>query len=432
MFKYCKLTFGSFFIKCVFYKNILSFRKLNYFKTITFVIIHKNTLIMISKNILKSLSMAMLALTIFSCTKKSSDPEPNNSTNNSNTNVTFLKVGTVSRYHYTSLFDDDTLKTVVEEEIAKDTFLIRNYSPITTIIPRQYMVLSNNVLSLSTRLRDKNYYQVVCKFGQPVGTTWDVYRNGVFSYKATIDSLNARVVTEAGIYNDGVKVKIVSGSSISYQYYSPSAGILGLKNSSFNLKSHSTGSLSSNAPVKVPGITYGNFNFLKVGNYWKYSLSNVFSSSIDSIRLDILSKDSRNVFKVKVYIESTKSTVYQYWFEDNGYLMVYMDGETVLNADPIYVTPSKAKVGQGWSGYDGSTSYIYKIKSVSENASSTKYGTLPCLAIDVSSGFFSSQTNHWNVDKGQINATGLSSQDLVNSNARQNKESGTILPGFID
>ena len=387
---------------------------------------------MISKNILKSLSMAMLALTIFSCSKKSSDPEPNNTTNNSNTKVTFLKVGTVSRYHYTSLFDDDTLKTVVEEEIAKDTFLIRNYSPITTIIPRQYMVLSNNVLSLSTRLRDKNYYQVVCKFGQPVGTTWDVYRNGVFSYKATIDSLNARVVTEAGIYNDGVKVKIVAGSSISYQYYSPSAGILGLKNSSFNLKSHSTGSVSSNAPVKVPGITYGNFNFLKVGNYWKYSLSDIFSNDVDSIRLDILSKDSKNIFKVKVYQQSTNSTVYQYWFEDNGYLMVYMDGESVLNADPIYVDPSKIKVGQGWSGYDGSTSYIYKIESLSEDVTSTKYGSLPCLAINVSSGFFSSQTNYWHTDKGQVAANGFSSQDLVYSNVRKNTESRTISPGFIE
>src|SRR5688572_19732399 len=85
------------------------------------------------------LALAFISI-LFSCGKDDdSDPNPSQQT------PTFLKVGT----KYTMYVDDgfwnqDTLKTVVDKQLATDTFLIRNYSETIATAYTQYWVLKDN------------------------------------------------------------------------------------------------------------------------------------------------------------------------------------------------------------------------------------------------------------------------------------------------
>lgn len=129
------------------------------------------------------LFLACTGLVIFfsSCKKSDSDPSPGGGSDGTSVEVTFLKVGATSTYAESSFFYDDTIYTVVDKEVAKDTFLIRNYTSIPTVGASQYLALTNDVLSYSYRLRDQNSYQILCKFNKPVGTSWTASRNGTLA-----------------------------------------------------------------------------------------------------------------------------------------------------------------------------------------------------------------------------------------------------------
>lgn len=374
------------------------------------------------------------SLALISC-KKSDDPAPspsNPGTGPNSGDITFLRVGATSTYDMNTFFGSDTVYSVVEQEVAKDTFLIRNYSASTIVGPSQYLTLTNNTLYTSYRLRDKAGYEALCKFDKPVGTSWSVYRNGTLYYTATIDSLNAKIMTGKGLVTDAIKVKLVTASnSTSYQYYSRTIGVLGLgtNSSAYFLKDYTTSNAASTAPSQLPAITFGNLPFLTVGNYWNYSYDS-FSAS-DSLKLTVVSKDANNIYKMKIRFKSQPADIIEYWYEDNGYLMAYQTGETLYKADAIYMKPSAAAVNYGWVGYSGTTAFVYRISSLNETATSTRYGSLPCMAIDVYSGLFSSQVNYWNADKGEVyvDGGGIITQDLVNSNVRQSSDEKIFIAG---
>ena len=125
----------------------------------------------------------------------------------------------------------------------------------------------------------------------------------------------------------------------------------------------------------------------------------------------------KNIYKVKLTYDGDVS--YLYWYEDRGLLMVYEDGEEIEEADPVYETLSQAKVGHGWvSPASTGTVFIYRVTALNETMD-TYFGELPCMAIDVSNGLFSSQTNYWNQNKGNVLVSGLVSRDLTGSNARR-------------
>lgn len=379
----------------------------------------------------------VFSLAFLSCKKKSDDPAPNSNGGGSggpnNTNITFLRVGATSTYNMTSFLGDDTIYSVVAEEVAKDTFLIRNTSSSNFVSPSQYLAFTNNTLSASYRLRDKSAYEILCKFDQPVGTSWSIMRNGALYYNASIDSIDCKIMTGKGFITDAVKVKIVTASNAtSYQYYSRTAGVLGAgtNTTALFLKTYTTSNTASTAPAQTPAITFGNLPFLTVGNYWNYSYES-FSSSSDSLKLTVVSKDAQNIYKMKIRIKSSATDIIEYWYEDNGYLKAYQVGETIYNADAIYLKPAAAAVNYGWVGISGSTYFVYKITSLNENATSTKFGTQSCMAITVTSGLFNSQINYWNADKGEVyvNGGGLITQDLVNSNLRTSSEERPIIVG---
>jgi len=375
----------------------------------------------------------------FACNKKKDNPSPSNSNSNNgnvgNVTVTFLKEGAHYTYDYSSFFGSDTVGTFVEKQLAQDTFLVRSYTAIEGIYPTQYYVLHHDELSTSFRLRDAASYQVLCKFNKPVGTSW-TFTSGSYVYTCTIDSLNARVITGQGVVTDAVKVKLtLNGTSqTSYNYYSPTVGILGTGNygssASMQLKKYTLGTTAGTTPPsKLPAITFGSFPFMKVGNYWRYDVSTL--TGTDVLKVQINSKTSQGVYNVSLTYESDNSTSTEYWFEDNGYLMVYESGETILKADPIYMAPSAAKAGYGWTGLTSSgSSFIYKIADLNATASSTAFGSLSCMQIDVSDGLFSSQSNYWNATKGQVSIDGLLSMDAIQSNAKSGNQKHEFIPGF--
>ncbi len=374
---------------------------------------------------------------IVSC-KKGNDPAPSNNSNNggnnggSNDGVTFLKVGTSHTYLYTGFFGG-TVVAKVEQEVGKDTFMVRNSSEdVTTIYPTVYYVLKNGNLYSSFRHRDPSNYFIRCKFNVPVGTTWSGTENGT-AFSCTIDSLNATVYTGKGLVKDAVKVKIVRSNETVYNYYSPTVGLIGSgsyeTDAEVQLQDYTISTLPSNGAVYP--ITFGDFAFMKVGNKWRYS-EVILGGEEDFVNISIESKlPNANIYKVKITYESDPSkTAYQYWYEDNGLLMVYEEGENLFNADPIYMNESVAKVGYGWTGRTGlNTIYIYKIAEL--NSTQTSYwGDLLTEAIDVSNGLFSAQTNYWNKDKGNVSVSGLLYRDVVSTNVRKGSENRIVIPGI--
>jgi hypothetical protein len=376
---------------------------------------------------MKSLISRLLALAalcvivlISSCSSDDEDPQPA-------TEVTFLKVGT----KYTMYYDDgfwnvDSLYTEVSKQLATDTFLVRNSSPSIAVAGTQYWVLKDNNFYTSIRLRDPNTYQIECKFNQPVGTTWNVTKNGV-SYVYTIEELNATVTTGDGPVTDAIKIKITSGNQSASQYISPTVGILGSGSVNEDVVAKLIHyKVGTTAPVtkSLPKITFGNFPFLKVNNYWDYVESN-FVSEVNVTTLVESKLPSSNIYKVKVTYDGTSA--YSYWYEDAGMLMVYEEGEEVVEADPIYMSTAIAEVGYGWAGLTSTNSmFIYTVEEIGESYN-TYFGQLPCVAISVSNGFLSSQTNYWNQNKGNVLVSGFVSRDVVDSNAKEKKKM-SILP----
>lgn len=353
------------------------------------------------------------------CKKSSSDPQPSGSNSNS-VNVTFLKVGASSIYNYKDFAYTDTIYSVVEKEIAQDTFLVRNYTSIPYIVPSEYFVLSGNTLSYSYRMRDPGSYQILCKFNQPVGTTWTALQDNVINYTATIDSVNAVVPSGIGMLTNVVKVKYVDAyGNTTYQYFSPTVGIIGVgySTATLYLKKNTTGTTVSNAPSKMPAITFGNFPFLTVGNIWKYALQE--GGIADTLVVTVASKNAQNIYTINLLDQASGTPVINYWYEDNGYLVAYQTGEQIVQGDPIYENPSIAKLNDGWVGLSGSTTYCYRITSLDSNTTSAQYGLQACMAINVNSGLLSNQTNYWNASKGEVHVDGISfTQDLYNSNVR--------------
>jgi hypothetical protein len=364
-----------------------------------------------------ALPMCALCVTLFSCSSDN-DPKP------ADVSVTFLKVGTqYTMYFNDGFFFDDTVETFVESQVGVDTFLVRNYSETISVAPTQYWVLHNNNFYTSYRLRDADMYQLECKFGQPVGTSWSVVKNGV-QYTYSIDALDVPITTGDGVVNDAIKIKIkTTGSSEIYQYVSPTVGMLGdgsLDDAAATAKIvHYTIGTTSSSNVHVPAISYGNFPFLAVGKYWKYTEYDFGGNEI-AVELKIESKLSgKNIYKAKLTYDGEVS--YSYWYEDRGLLMVYDEGEHVEQADPIYEDAAQAEVGHGWVGLSPTgTVFIYEVMALDE-VTDTYFGELPCMTIDVGSGLFSTQTNYWNQNKGNVLVSGFVSREVTESNARRRR-----------
>lgn len=331
-----------------------------------------------------------------------------------------MKVGTSYTYYFDDgLFNADTIRTVVEKQLATDTFLVRHTSPTIAVVNTQYWVVKDNNFYSSIRLRDPSTYSLECKFGQPVGTTWDVVKNKV-PYKHSIEAVDVTVTTGDGEIKDAVKVKMrAANGQEAFQYFSPTVGLLGngsiSEKVSMKLVHYKVGTVE---PVKgnTPRITFGGFPFMAVGKYWDYTENSIFESDV-AVNISIDSKSAQNIYKVTVTYDETPSS--QYWFEDNGMLMVYDEGETYLNADPIYMKESIATEGYGWGSLTPTGKvFIYTVDAVSEVAD-TYFGELPCMQISVTDGLFSSQVNYWNAAKGNVLVSGMVSREVVDSNARK-------------
>ena len=359
--------------------------------------------------------LLLASASLFSCSKDEDvDPTPEE------TKLGFMKVGTSYTYYYNDgLFNADTVRTVVEKQLATDTFLVRHTSPTVAVANTQYWVVKDNNFYSSIRLRDPSTYSLECKFGQPVGTTWDVVKNKV-PYTHSIEAVNVTVTTGDGEVKDAVKIKMrAANGQEAFQYFSPTVGLLG------------NGSISENVTMKLvhykvgttepvegntPRITYGSFPFMTVGKFWYYTESSIFGNDVD-VSISIDSKSPQNIYKVKVTYDGTPSS--QYWFEDNGMLMVYDEGETYLNADPIYMKETIATEGYGWGSLTPTGKFfIYTIEAVSE-VSDTYFGELPCMQISVTDGLFTSQVNYWNAAKGNVLVSGMVSREVLDSNARK-------------
>jgi hypothetical protein len=52
------------------------------------------------------------------------------------------------------------------------------------------------------------------------------------------------------------------------------------------------------------------------------------------------------------------------------------------------------------------------------------------MQIDVSNGVFSSQSNYWNANKGQVSIDGLQTMDAIESNAKSGSQKHEYIPGF--
>lgn len=364
-------------------------------------------------------AMLLLAGAALSSCSKDDDAKPTSE----ETKLGFMKVGTRYTYYYDDgLFNADTVKTIVEKQLATDTFLVRHTSPSIAVANTQYWVVKDNGFYSSIRLRDPSTYSLECKFGQPVGTTWNVVKNKV-PYTYTIEAVNTTVTTGDGEVKDAIKVKMsAANGQTSFQYFSPTVGLLG--NGSIDEKVTMKTvhyKVGTTEPVEgnTPRITYGNFPFMAVGKNWVYTESSIFGNDAN-VSLSIDSKSAKNIYTVTVTYNGTPSN--QYWFEDNGMLMVYDQGETYLNADPIYMKESIATEGYGWGSLTSTGTYfIYKVDAVSE-VTDSYFGELPCMQISVTDGLFSSQVNYWNAAKGNVLVTGLVSREVIDSNARKQSQ----------
>lgn len=369
----------------------------------------------------------VFGLCLILCSCNSDDPEPGSGT--FDVDVTFLKVGAKATFFYNDgWFNVDSLYLQVEKQLAPDTFLVRYSSETIAVSPTQYWVLKDNNLYMSIRLRDPDTYWLECQFGKGKGTTWNVTKLGI-PYTYSIEDINTTVKIKNREITDAVKVKIVSPTGqTSFQYYSPSEGILGngsIDEDVLMKPVHVTAGTTNTTSNTIPSISFGSFPFMAVGKYWNYQEYSLFGDPI-SVKLSIESKQSdKNIYKVKLTYDTDIS--YQYWYEDNGLLMAFEEGENYLNADPLYMDEAKATIGYGWGSYTSSKKfYIYKIANKNQSVS-TYFGTLSCLAVSVSDGMFE-QTNYWTKNKGNVLVDGWVEREVVASNARRADSSPLIGP----
>jgi len=343
----------------------------------------------------------LFSITLFSSCKKDDPVAPIQVDN-----PAFLKAGTNLYFISDSYAFSDTLNISIKEEIGVDTFLVRFISESYDFHPTQYWVIDNGVLKSSFRLRDPDSYITECKFGYPVGTTWNADRSG-YIYKYTIESVDETFQYYGGELNDVIKIKVEDsfGTVSYYAYYSPQIGPLGdgefETDGDMYIVNHEIGTASATT-TKIPAQTFGNLPFLKVGNTWNFTEYGMLET--ESFDVEITSVSANNIYTVKYSYPSANST--QYWFEDNGYLMAYEEGETTIQADPLFQIVDDAVVGYGWSNMKKDKSFfIYKIGE-KDTQFETYAGDIDCMSIDVSSGFFSFQTNYWNNEKGFIGTEG--------------------------
>ncbi|MEN7547574.1 hypothetical protein AAG747_06635 [Rapidithrix thailandica] len=376
--------------------------------------------------------LTILSFAIWGCSSGSEDssnpdpkPIPDPDPEVPEVAISFLKEGTEYMYDYNNGLEVLPINMVVEKQLSKDTFLVRNYTETPYVNPTIYWVLKDNMWYSSYRLRDPDFYQVECKFGQPVGTSWTVTR-GIYTSTYTIEAVDVTVKTGKGDVEDAIKLKIKDPfGDIEYSYVSPTVGPIGNGDydpeggeSSLQLKDYTLGSLSKDENV-LPAITFGDFPFMKVGAYWKFSAEDI-SGKKSVYTQEIIGKvDGKNIYKVK--LTNAEETVYSNWYEDNGLLMSYEEGETLVQADPIYMDASVAKPEYGWTGTakNGSV-FIYRIAEMNRKTN-TFFGELPCMLIDVTN-FNTWQTNYWNQEKGHLSIDGIFlTSEVVSSNAKMEK-----------
>ena len=371
------------------------------------------------KTILSSLSIVFIS-GLLSCGGDSPGPV--------SAKQSYLKVGARYSFYYDDgFFNTDSIVTEIVDQLAPDTFLIKNTSETINVYPTQYWVLKNDALYSSFRLRDKSSYVIECKYGKPVGTSWTVKQAGV-TYKYSISAINVEVTTGEGVVSDAIEVKKVGNGQTVIQYFSPTVGPLGSGSvddpeAVMKLYYYKSGTTDQTSKT-IPPISFGNFNFMTVGKYWTYKQTD-FIGNESTIQVLIESKQTdKNIYKVKLTGDATE---YEYWFEDNGYLMSYEAGEEIDEADPIYINETKAALNDGWTGLTTSGTYfIYKISTLNQTTSSY-FGNIACMGIDVTDGLFGFQTNYWNKNKGQVLVEGLSSLEVTDSNARKGKSIPQLL-----
>jgi hypothetical protein len=348
----------------------------------------------------KTLILMVFVLCTLSC-EDSNDPKPST--------IPFLMVGASYTYYLDGI---DTIKTVVEKQLAADTFLVRTYSKTVDVLPTQYWVLKDSIFYSSIRLRDPSTYQIVCKFGEPVGTSWPVHKGSeLFLY--SIEAKNVSINTGEGLVKDAIKIKVSSQSAPPvFQYISPTIGILG--NSSVNEKNglsliHYTLGQSNITNNIIMPITFGSFPFLEVGKYWNYTEE---SSILIESKLS-----TNNIYKIK---HEGRGDFYSYWYEDNGILMEYEENENILNADPIYFSKEIAVDGYGWvSSYREGVIAINTITELDILTDSFFGAGLPCMKINVKFNLSNAQSNYyWHENKGTILITGFAPREVIDSNVR--------------
>ncbi len=378
-----------------------------------------------------SLTVLLLSTLMFSC-KKKADPTPNSTNNTNVTRPEFLEEGTEYEFSYTSFFDDASVLSKVYKEVAKDTLEIRNYTTSDSYPGKYFIVWNNGSLYSSTRLRDKGNYQKICDFTAAVGTSW-AGKYGTYS----VEGHNTQVKSLFGDINDVTKIKYVQtgSTSPSYSYYSLKYGIIGQGYESnddmttkLDLKTVKMGTKNASPATRVPAITYGDFGFFKVGAQWKYAAEVGLGGDSDTMTLDIKSKlSSSNIYEVAIKFQSESTIVTQYWYEDAGQLMIYNAGETIKQADVAY--SKVAQVNDGWIGIDDETTFFYKVKDLDYLHTSTLYPDgINTTSVYVSSGLFSTQTNYWNENKGQVGINGFAIYlDLLSTKNLRKEHKGHAL-----
>lgn len=379
-------------------------------------------------------------LFVFSaCKKDTIDPEDTSSdtpTENSK-NVTFMNEGYINTYHQETWLEEYDFTMEVESEIKKDVFVLRQTSTSFSTIPTLYWKLENDILYSSFRMRDDNNYFVECKFNEIDGASWTRNISGS-EYTYLVES-NSDTLTIAGqLRDDLVKIKVSSPSgSISYNYYSYSLGYIGSTNSSgswtVKLTEHEKKTIPTTLETAFPARTFGSFDFLRTGVFWNFEYYDLNTGLTNTIDVKVLTKDSKNIYKVQLITVTSgvSQTEIQYWFEDDDYLMVYDENESIDEADPIFVKSNKAKVGLGWTGKSISgTNFNYKISEINALFVTNLHGEISSTRIDSGTGGFwgATQNNVWSDSKGQIATTGWIYLDLTGSNAKNAAEQPYLGP----
>ncbi len=375
-----------------------------------------------------------LSIITFSCKKE----EEINPSGEVSASPTFLKVGSEWTYDHELIvgLGYDTTKRVVEEQIGEYIYKVRNYSNSDYMPTYTYHMVKDNNFYTSYRLRHEDSYYIECKFGAPVGTKWtaDMY---LYTMDYEIVAINDTIKTLDQTITDAIKIKATrsADNKTAYTYFSPTVGPLGTgsyeEEPSMRLKTYKIGTTPRDETKRLPAITYNNLGFMKTGNYWKYN--NPDGWSYDSVIVEIMEKLSSNdIYKIKLteYYEEIKAESIQYWYEDNGFLMIYEDGEPQLKADPTFAFGTIAEIGYKWVGYTDKSSFIYEITELDYELETDYFGKVSTTEINViNTSALSAQANYWNLDNGMVYTSGIFDQLIVyESNLKGGKAIKNMMP----